>query len=140
VIEKNTLAYQVYGEKEISERHRHRYEFNNVYREKFVEKDFLFSGLSPDGSLVEIIEYKNHPYFIACQFHPEFKSGPMHPHPLFDSFVAHALAFKRKGNWTELKQKKELQSGSALSSISHKPKKLTKAPKKTVIQSKKGRS
>lgn len=138
-IEKNTLAFQVYGEKLISERHRHRYEFNNVYREKFIEKDFLFSGLSPDASLVEIIEYKQHPYFIACQFHPEFKSRPMIPHPLFDAFIAHALAHRRKGNWTELKQKKEQSTNPVLSSFSSKSKKITKPPKKAVLHSRKGR-
>lgn len=138
-IEKNTLAFQVYGEKQISERHRHRYEFNNVYRDKFLEKDFVFSGLSPDGSLVEMIEYRQHPYFIACQFHPEFKSRPMNPHPLFDSFIAHSLAQRRKGNWTELKQKKEMANQPTIPSLSEKSKKLTKSPKKAIAQSRKGK-
>lgn len=138
-IEKNTLAFQVYGEKQISERHRHRYEFNNVYRDKFLEKDFIFSGLSPDGSLVEMIEYRQHPYFIACQFHPEFKSRPMNPHPLFDSFIAHSLARRRKGNWTELKQKKEMANQPTIPSLSEKSKKLTKSPKKAIAQSRKGK-
>jgi CTP synthase len=106
VIEKGSQTHQIYGEREISERHRHRYEFNNTYRERFIEQNFIFSGLSPDGSLVEIVEYKNHPWFIGCQFHPEFKSRPMTPHPLFDSFIAEAVAFARRGRWEELKKDK----------------------------------
>ncbi len=115
-IEKNTLAFEIYSEKQISERHRHRYEFNNVYRDKFVEKGFAFSGLSPDGSLVEIIEYRNHPHFIACQFHPEFKSRPMHPHPLFDAFIAQSLAGSKRGQWEERKKEKGLKAPSRVKS------------------------
>jgi CTP synthase len=77
----------IYGVTEISERHRHRYEFNNEYRAPFEENGMVFSGLSPDGSLVEIIEVPKHPWFIGCQFHPELKSRPTRPHPLFASFV-----------------------------------------------------
>jgi len=101
---KGTLAQSIYGEREISERHRHRYEFNNSYREKFSDKGFVFSGLSPDGSLVEIVEYPAHPHFIGCQFHPEFKSRPMAPHPLFERFIAQAAAFSRRGRWEDLKK------------------------------------
>jgi CTP synthase len=104
VLEKGSLAQQIYGEREISERHRHRYEFNNSYREKFQEKGFIFSGLSPDGSLVEIVEYPSHPYFVGCQFHPEFKSRPMAPHPLFEGFIAASLAYSRRGRWENLKK------------------------------------
>jgi len=111
-IEKNTLAFEIYSEKQISERHRHRYEFNNVYRDKFIEKGFVFSGLSPDGSLVEMIEYRNHPHFIACQFHPEFKSRPMAPHPLFDAFIAQSLAGSKRGQWEERKKEKVLKTPS----------------------------
>jgi CTP synthase len=103
-LEKDSLAQQIYGEKEISERHRHRFEFNNAYRERFAQKGFSFSGLSPDGSLVEIIENSKHPYFICCQFHPEFKSRPMAPHPLFEAFIAQALAFSRRERWEGLKK------------------------------------
>lgn len=88
---KNTLAHQVYGTTEIQERHRHRYEFNMAYRDKMESKGFRLSGLSPDGSLAEIIELRDHPWFVACQFHPEFQSKPNRPHPLFRGFLAACL-------------------------------------------------
>ncbi len=91
----DSLAAVAYGAGNVSERHRHRYEFNNAYREAYTNRGFIFSGLSPDGKLVEIIELKDHPWFLAVQFHPEFKSKPLAPHPLFASFVAAALK-KRK--------------------------------------------
>ncbi|MGW8266237.1 MAG: CTP synthase [Longimicrobiales bacterium] len=77
----------IYGTQAISERHRHRYEFNNEYREPFEEHGLAFSGLSPDGQLVEMIELRDHPWFVGCQFHPELKSRPTRPHPLFASFI-----------------------------------------------------
>ena len=80
-------AAELYGTEEINERHRHRYEFNNAYREQFEAQDFVFSGTSPDGNLVELIELKNHPYFMATQAHPEFKSKPVQAHPLFAGFI-----------------------------------------------------
>jgi len=80
----------IYGVREISERHRHRYEFNNDYREPLQEHGMAFSGLSPDGNLVEMIELEGHPWFVGCQFHPELKSRPTRPHPLFASFVKEA--------------------------------------------------
>jgi CTP synthase len=83
VLQDDSLAAKVYGKKKISERHRHRYEFNNKYRDIFAEKGMALSGLSPDLSLVEIVELKDHPWFLGCQFHPEFKSRPMESHPLF---------------------------------------------------------
>jgi CTP synthase len=83
-------AGQLYGSFIINERHRHRYEFNNSYREKFEKAGFTFSGTSPDGKLVEVIELKDHPFFIASQFHPEFLSKPHQPHPLFKGFIAAA--------------------------------------------------
>jgi CTP synthase len=83
-------AAELYGSFVINERHRHRYEFNNAYREKFEKAGFIFSGLSPDGKLVEVIELKDHPFFVASQFHPEFQSKPHQPHPLFKSFIAAA--------------------------------------------------
>jgi CTP synthase len=83
-------AAEVYGQPEISERHRHRYEVSNQYREQFQQAGMRLSGLSPDGSLVEMIELPSHPYFVACQFHPELKSRPTRPHPLFSAFVAAA--------------------------------------------------
>ena len=85
-------AAQLYGAFVVNERHRHRYEFNNAYREKFEQAGFVFSGTSPDGKLVEIIEIPEHPFFIASQFHPEFLSKPNRPHPLFRGFIAAAHA------------------------------------------------
>ncbi len=87
VIGKGSLAAQAYGSLETSERHRHRFEFNNAYREHYANGGFAFSGLSPDGKLVEILELSGHPWFLAVQFHPEFKSKPHAPHPLFRAFV-----------------------------------------------------
>ena len=92
---KDTLAYKAYGEENISERHRHRYEFNNDYKAQLVEKGLVVSGASPTGDLVEIVEIKDHPWFLGCQFHPEFKSRPMDPHPLFRDFIKAALTFKK---------------------------------------------
>jgi len=86
----------IYGAREISERHRHRYEVNNDYRETFASHGMRLSGLSPDGMLVEIIELPDHPWFVATQFHPELKSRPAHPHPLFASFIAAALQHRRE--------------------------------------------
>jgi len=91
VLQDDSLAAKVYGKKKISERHRHRYEFNNQYRAAFAEKGMTLSGLSPDSSLVEIVELKDHPWFLGCQFHPEFKSRPMEAHPLFKGFIKAAL-------------------------------------------------
>ncbi len=96
-IQKKTRAYGIYRERAISERHRHRYEFNNIYRDQMEQKGMIFGGLSPDGKLVEMIEIPNHPWFVAVQFHPEFKSRPDEPHPLFQSFIksAHQLFIQR---------------------------------------------
>ena len=87
VLKKGSLAEKLYGAEEISERHRHRYEFNNDYREALEKKGLVCSGQSPDGTLVEIVEDPKHPYFIAAQFHPEFKSRPNRPAPLFRGLV-----------------------------------------------------
>jgi CTP synthase len=81
-------AQQLYGAFVINERHRHRFEFNNQYREQFEQAGFVFSGTSPDGKLVELIELPSHPFYMACQFHPEFQSKPSSPHPLFKAFIA----------------------------------------------------
>jgi len=96
-IDKGTLAHQAYGKEEISERHRHRYEFNNKYLESLKNAGLVISGVSPDGTLVEIVELKDHPWFLGCQFHPEFKSNPRKPHPLFTSFIAAALKHGEQG-------------------------------------------
>lgn len=87
----DTLAMAAYREENISERHRHRYEFNNEYKERLEKAGLVISGTSPDGSLVEIVELKDHPWFLGCQFHPEFKSRPANPHPLFREFVKACL-------------------------------------------------
>jgi CTP synthase len=89
-------AHEIYGKKEISERHRHRFEFNNDFREQLERAGLKLSGTSPDERLVEIVELPDHPHFIGCQFHPEFKSQPHNPHPLFESFVRAAIV-RREG-------------------------------------------
>ena len=95
-VKEGTLARLAYKKTDISERHRHRYEFNNIYRERLEEKGLVISGTSPDEELVEIIEIKEHPWFLGCQFHPEFKSRPMVPHPLFVDFIKAAMAENHK--------------------------------------------
>ena len=93
IMKKETFAYQAYVVSEISERHRHRYEFNNAFKDRLEEKGLVISGTSPNGELVEIVEIKDHPWFLGCQFHPEFKSRPMEPHPLFREFIRASLAY-----------------------------------------------
>jgi CTP synthase len=93
-LREGTLARGLYGCPEISERHRHRYEFNSDYRERMEKAGFVIAGTSPDGSLVEVIELRDHPWFVACQFHPEFKSKPNAPHPLFLGFVEACLGHR----------------------------------------------
>jgi len=95
VIKKDSLAYTAYGISSISERHRHRYEFNNAFKERLEEKGLVISGTSPDGTLVEMVEIKGHPWFLGCQFHPEFKSRPMNPHPLFREFIRASLTYAK---------------------------------------------
>lgn len=94
-LKRGSLANQLYKRATISERHRHRYEFNNKYREVLTSKGLAISGISPDGTLVEIIELPDHPWFIASQFHPEFKSRPWEPHPLFKGLIGAALGYKK---------------------------------------------
>ena len=93
---KGTLAYDDYKVENIKERHRHRYEFNNKYKELLESKGMIFSGLNEKANLVEIVEFKDHPHFIACQFHPEFKSRPTRPHPLFNSFIRESYKNKKR--------------------------------------------
>jgi CTP synthase len=95
-------AAEAYGTLEISERHRHRYEVNNEYRELLDGHGMTFSGLSPDGHLVEIIELTDHPWYVGCQFHPELKSRPMRAHPLFEAFIGAALARRGESERPEL--------------------------------------
>lgn len=93
LIQKGSLAEKLYQSPEINERHRHRYEFNNAYRQQFEDSGMVFSGTSPDGQLIELIEIPDHPFFIACQFHPEFKSKPNQAHPLFRGFINACLQY-----------------------------------------------
>jgi len=95
-LKEGTNAWNAYGVSEIAERHRHRYEFNNAYKDALQASGLIISGVSPSGELVEIVELAEHPWFLGCQFHPEFKSRPMAPHPLFRDFIKAALAFSRQ--------------------------------------------
>jgi CTP synthase len=94
-IKEGTLAHQIYGKTQIQERHRHRYEYNNEYRKQLEDAGLLGSGINPDTGLVEIIELKNHPFFIGVQYHPEYKSTVANPHPIFVSFVAAMVKHKK---------------------------------------------
>ena len=96
VLKETSLAGRDYGQIQIMERHRHRYEFNNSYREKLSAAGLAITGTSPNGELVEIVELPDHPWFLGCQFHPEFKSGPMDPHPLFRGYIRAALEYKQR--------------------------------------------
>lgn len=94
-----SLARRLYGEELVYERHRHRYEVNNRYRKDLEAAGLRLSGTSPDGTLVEIVEIPQHPFFIASQFHPEFKSRPDRPHPLFAGFIEAAAAHRRQASF-----------------------------------------
>jgi CTP synthase len=91
VLKEGTRSHELYGASEISERHRHRFEFNNDFRDALSAKGMTLAGLSPDGRLVEVVELPDHPWFVGAQFHPEFKSRPDRPHPLFYGFVKAAV-------------------------------------------------
>jgi CTP synthase len=95
-LSEDSLAREAYGAAEISERHRHRYEFNREYEATFKEHGLRLSGETPDGVYVEICELPDHPWYLGCQFHPEFKSKPLEPHPLFQSFIGAALAHRKR--------------------------------------------
>ena len=95
-LEEDSLAFRIYGEREISERHRHRYEFNREYEEIMVSYGLSVSGNSPDRNFVEIVELPGHPWYLGCQFHPEFKSKPLKPHPLFRSFINAAIEYRNR--------------------------------------------
>jgi CTP synthase len=95
-IAKGTLAEKIYGSNEVMERHRHRYEFNMKYRDQMNDKGFVISGTSPDGTLAELIELRDHPYFVGCQYHPEFQSKPNKPHPLFKGFIQACLEYQSR--------------------------------------------
>ncbi len=104
VLSQDSLSFKAYGEQVISERHRHRYEFNNEYREVLKKAGLRIAGTSPDGVLVEIIEIPRHPFFVGTQFHPEFKSKPLKPHPLFREFIRASI---RKGKYTRERGRKK---------------------------------
>ena len=95
-MKKGSKAAAIYGKTHVSERHRHRYEFNNYYLEQFEKAGMIASGINPENNLVEIIELKNHPFFVAGQFHPELKSTVDNPHPLFVNFVAASITHSKK--------------------------------------------
>ncbi|RZL60421.1 MAG: CTP synthase, partial [Pedobacter sp.] len=95
-IKKGTKAFAIYGKQHINERHRHRYEFNNDYLKQYEEAGMIASGINPQTNLVEIVELKNHPFFVGGQFHPELKSTVANPHPLFVKFVAAAMEYAKK--------------------------------------------
>jgi CTP synthase len=99
-ISKKTLAEKIYKDLTISERHRHRYEVNVSFKEELENAGLIFSGMSPDGKLPEIIEIKDHPFFIGVQFHPELKSKPFLPHPLFKSLIKSAIKINDERNYT----------------------------------------
>ena len=94
-LDKESLSYQLYKTENISERHRHRYEFNNEYRKQFEENGMRLAGINPEEDLVEVIELKDHPWFIGVQFHPEYRSTVKNPHPLFVGFIKAALEHKQ---------------------------------------------
>ena len=104
-IVRGTLAEKIYGRDEVTERHRHRYEFNMKYRDRMAEEGFTISGTSPDCMLAELIELRGHPYFLACQYHPEFQSKPNKPHPLFKGFIQACLAYDSGASFQVAKEK-----------------------------------
>lgn len=95
-LEPGSFAHRAYGDVEISERHRHRYEFNREYEETLTAHGLRLNGATPDGTYVEIVEIPEHPWFLGCQFHPEFKSKPFDPHPLFKAFVGASHAHRKR--------------------------------------------
>lgn len=112
-LREGSLAQRIYGADEISERHRHRYEFNPAYIDPLAENGLVFSGKSPDGKFVEIIELPDHPWFLGCQFHPELKSKPLAPHPLFVSFIKAAHEHRLHDEAGEVKKEGEALLTSA---------------------------
>jgi CTP synthase len=125
-LKKGLKSHKAYGHLEVSERHRHRYEVNNTFRAQLADAGLEFSGLSPDGSLVEIVELPEHPWFVGCQFHPEFKSKPTVPHPLFKGFVKAVLTEKQTG---EKKQTGSAKNGKGASKTGKAAAKLSRAAK-----------
>jgi len=112
-----SVASEAYGSTEISERHRHRYEFANDYREPLANAGLILSGMSPDKRLVEMIELREHPFFVGCQFHPEFKSRPAAPHPLFARFVRAALERQLLRGKTETRRQPDTKQSENQSTV-----------------------
>jgi CTP synthase len=112
-LEPGTRAATAYAEPEVSERHRHRFEVNNAFRERLAEAGLIVSGASPDGRLAEIMELKDHPFFVGVQFHPEFRSRPTNPHPLFRDFIAAASATLPEGTQRALPLVEKSENGVA---------------------------
>jgi CTP synthase len=106
----DSFAYRAYGQREISERHRHRYEFNREYEDRLKAAGLRITGETPDNTYVEICELADHPWFVGCQFHPEFKSKPMEPHPLFKAFVGASYEHRRRGQSQSLVARAEPQA------------------------------
>ena len=102
-LDPNSKAFQIYGREMITERHRHRFEFNNRYRKLFQESQMVASGVNPESDLVEIFELKDHPWFVGVQFHPELKSTVENPHPLFVHFVRAALEYRQQFETTRIR-------------------------------------
>jgi CTP synthase len=102
VLKKGSAAFDAYGKDEVSERHRHRFEYNNKYRERLEEAGLIVSGTNPESDLVEIVEVKEHPWYVGVQFHPEFQSKPNKAHPLFAAFIeaslSHSLIHAKEGS------------------------------------------
>jgi CTP synthase len=98
-LEPGSFAHKAYGKTDISERHRHRYEFNREYEKQLIAAGLKITGRTPDENYVEIVEAPEHPWFLGCQFHPEFKSKPLEPHPLFRAFIGAALEHQKKKQW-----------------------------------------
>lgn len=109
-LEKGTHAHHAYGELTIAERHRHRYEFNNAYKDQLIQKGLIISGICPQADLVEIVELGDHPWFLGCQFHPEYKSRPLTPHPLFTQFIKAAVEYAKRSEWNDKSSKSASQT------------------------------
>jgi CTP synthase len=103
-LHENSFAYEAYGTREINERHRHRYEFNREYEERLKAAGLRITGETPDSTYVEICEIADHPWFLGCQFHPEFKSKPMEPHPLFKAFIGAAYEHRLRRLETQVRE------------------------------------
>ena len=108
VLREGSLAHQAYQDLQVSERHRHRYEFNREYEAILTGGGLRITGATPDGTYVEIVEIPEHPYFLGCQFHPEFKSKPLEPHPLFSSFVKASYENGRRRRESRVHEEEEM--------------------------------